>query len=196
MTFKIGLFVEDYAHRAVIGALVRRLANEKHIQPDLAWLNARHGLGAVGREFAKYLNKVVRRHEHLVDLLVVATDANCMGFSNRRQQLVIKPSPMSTVYAIPDPHVERWLLLDGAAFKTAIGRGCQAPDKKCARNRYKQLLAQEIRHAGIDLRFGGIEFAEDIVNEIDIERAASADPSFRHFVKDFRAALQREPRVS
>ena len=34
------------------------------------------------------------------------------------------------VLAVPDPHVERWLLLDGAAFKAAVGHGCDAPDQK------------------------------------------------------------------
>ena len=41
---------------------------------------------------------------------------------------------------VPNPHVERWLLLDGAAFKAAVGHGCDAPDQKCDRGRYKERL--------------------------------------------------------
>ncbi len=54
-----------------------------------------------------------------------------------------------TIYAIPDPHLERWLLLDSAAFKHVLGRGCSAPDQKCEKERYKQLLIQAILEAGL-----------------------------------------------
>ena len=86
------------------------------------------------------------------------------------------------ILAIPDPHIERWLLLDSAAFKAAVGRGCDAPDQKCDRDLYKQRLIAAIHAAGIMPSFGGIEFAEDIVQHIDIDRAKRADRAFRRFV--------------
>lgn len=93
--------------------------------------------------------------------------------------------------AVPDPHVERWLLLDGAAFKAVFGQGCKAPDRKCSRNRYKNLLIAAIRAAGSTPLLGGIEHAEDIIRAMDIDRAALADASLRNFVDSLRATFQR-----
>ena len=94
------------------------------------------------------------------------------------------------ILAIPDPHIERWLLLDGAAFKAVFGRGCDAPDQKCDRGRYKQRLIEAIFAAGVTPSLGGLEFAEDIVQCMDIERAAQADDSFRRFVGSLRITFR------
>jgi hypothetical protein len=61
--------------------------------------------------------------------------------------------------AVPDPHIERWLLLDGAAFKAVFGEGCDAPDLKCSRDRYKSRLIEAIRGTGVTPNLGGLEFA-------------------------------------
>jgi len=90
------------------------------------------------------------------------------------------------IFAVPDPHVERWLLLDGAAFKTVFGKGCNAPDLKCDRDRYKERLMKAIHDTGVTPSLGGIEFAENIVREMDIQRA-SRDPSFKDFVDELRS---------
>lgn len=65
------------------------------------------------------------------DLIVVATDANCKGLNERTREIVCRDDPAPMILAIPDPHLERWLLLDGAAFKAVFGKGCDAPDQKC-----------------------------------------------------------------
>ena len=91
--------------------------------------------------------------------------------NERRREVEIGDPPAPLILAIPDPHVERWLLLDGAAFKSVFGRGCDAPDRKCDRGRYKRRLAESIVAAGVTPILGGIEFAEDIVQCMDIERA-------------------------
>ena len=94
------------------------------------------------------------------------------------------------ILAIPDPHIERWLLLDGAAFKAVFGKGCDAPDQKCDRGRYKQRLIEAIYATGTIPRLGGIEYAEDIVEQININRAVRVDRSFRRFVADLRNTFQ------
>ena len=86
--------------------------------------------------------------------------------------------------ATPDPHIERWLLLDGSAFKAVFGKGCEAPDQKCDRDRYKQLLIEAIRGTGHLPTLGGIEYAKDILIHMDIHRAARADKSFQRFVEE------------
>ena len=84
-----------------------------------------------------------------------------------------------------------WLMLDGAAFRAVLGRGCDAPDRKCSRDRYKYLLAEAVHASGIAPDFGGIEFARDIVSRMDIDRAARADPSLRRFVDDLSHGFSR-----
>lgn len=187
----IALFVEDFAHRQIIGALVQRLAQESDILVRLDWRNARRGHGKVVQELKQYLHDLDRQGERLPELIIVATDANCKGLNDRVKELQAIPSPAPMILAVPDPHIERWLLLDGAAFKAVFGKGCGAPDQKCARDRYKQLLIRAISATGIEPSLGGIEFAEDIVQNIDIDRAANADRSFERFVNELRVIFQQ-----
>ena len=178
---EIALFVEDFAHQKVIGALVQRLADESCIGVRFNWRSAVRGHGRVVRELRDYLRDLRGQGSPLPDLIIVATDANCRGLNERvREMDQTTPAPM--ILAIPDPHIERWLLLDSAAFKTAVGRGCDAPDRKCDRDLYKRRLATAIHAAGIMPSLGGIEFAEDIVQSMDINRAKRADRSFQRFV--------------
>lgn len=187
---EIALFVEDFAHREIIDALVQRLAQEAGIAVRRDWRNATRGYGKVVQELKDYLRDLSQQGGRLPHLIIVATDANCKGLNDREKELQFEaPAPM--ILAIPDPHIERWLLLDGAAFKAVFGKGCDAPDLKCSRDRYKQRLIQEIYGAGITPNLGGIEFAEDIVRHMDIDRAARADESFRRFVTDLRNQLRR-----
>lgn len=186
----IALFVEDIAHEQVIGALVRRVARERNVPVRLDWRNARHGHGKVVVELRDYLRDLRRQSSLTPDMIIVGTDANCRGLNDRINDLSIPDSPPAPmVLAIPDPHIERWLLLDGAAFKAVFGRGCDAPDQKCNRDRYKMRLIEEITAAGITPSFSGIEYAEDIVEQMDIDRAARIDASFGRFLDNLRTKL-------
>jgi hypothetical protein len=91
------------------------------------------------------------------------------------------------ICAVPDPHIERWLLVDSAAFKSVLGRGCAAPDQKCEKARYKRLLIEAIRQAGIIPNLGGIEFAADIVAAMNLARASRLDPSLKPFLDEMMA---------
>ena len=186
---EIALFGEDYAHRLVIGALVQRLADAAGISVRLDWRNAVRGHGQVVAEFDNHLRDL-RRQGSRPDLIIVATDSNCVGLNERTRELERPDAPAPVIMAIPDPHIERWLLLDGAAFRDAVGRGCNAPDQKCDRARYKRLLIDAIYAAGITPSIGGIEFAEDIVRLMDIPRAAQADQSLNRFVRQMRQTFQ------
>lgn len=185
---KIALFVEDDAHRQVIGTLTQRLAKERQVDISLDWRNATRGHGKVIQEFKDYLRDVKKQGEPLPDLIIAATDANCKGWKERVKGINISNPPAPIIFAIPDPHIERWLLLDSAAFKAIFNKGCKAPDLKCNRDRYKQQLIQAIQSAGTTPNLGGIEFAEDIAKKMNIQRAKHADSSFQRFVD----ALLRE----
>ena len=132
-----------------------------------------------------------RQGGSLPDLLIVASDANCKRLNERVKELQVRDPPTPMILAIPDPHIERWLLLDSVAFRTVFGKGCDAPDQKCRRDRYKQRLIEAIFATGITPSLGGIEFAEDIIQQMDIDGAAQADRSLRRFVDDLRDAFQR-----
>ncbi len=188
---EIALFGEDSGHRQVVGTLVKRLADEQGIEARLEWRSAVGGRGQVVQGFKRYLRDIGAQGNRLPDLVVAATDANCKGLNERTGEFGVVDPPPPVVFAIPDPHIERWLLLDGAAFRSAVGRGCDAPDLKCDRDRYKQRLRQAVRNAGIEPSFSGMEFTEDIVRHMDIERVAKADRSFKRFVDDLNAAFRR-----
>ena len=172
---EIGLFVEDGGHEEFCDALISRLARqygiEVHIQPK----NVRGGHGKVLRELKQYIRDLQRSGTPLLDLVVIAIDSNCQKLLQRTQEIdkiIPEQFRYMAAYAIPDPHVERWMLIDAAAFKQVFGKGCQAPDQKCDKDRYKRLLMEAICSADPSLQpsFGGMEYAEDIVNVIDFDR--------------------------
>ena len=187
---EIALFVEDNAHRQVVGALLQRLAKESGQAVRLNWRSAVRGRGRVVQELKRYLNDLARQGGH-PDLIVVATDANCSGLQQRIRDIDASAAVSPVVLAVPDPHIERWLLLDGAAFRSVFGKGCDAPDQKCDRGRYKHQLSEAVRGTGVTPRLGGIEYALDIVRHMDIDRAAGADPSLRRFVDALRGVFRQ-----
>ena len=54
---------------------------------------------------------------------------------------------------------------------------------------FVQVLTEAIRAAGVIPSLGGIEYADDIVRHMNIDRAARADRSFARFVDAIRTAL-------
>ena len=189
---EVALFGEDRAHQLIVGALLRRLAEEHQAEVSLVWCQAYGGHGRMKHELNDYLRALRQQREPLPDLIVAATDANCKGLHARTREIA-DPDPRTppVVLAIPDPHIERWLLLDGAAFKAVFDQGCRAPDRKCDHDRYKQRLVEAIQAAGVEPILGGIEYAEDIMRHLDIDRAARVDASFRRFIDDLRNELHR-----
>ena len=133
------------------------------------------------------------------DLLVFVRDANCLGLNDRSKEVktwiqrTLRRHERENKFtiAIPDPHIERWLLLDSQAFKHVLGRGCKAPKYKCEKDHYKKLLVEAINSADETSILGGIEFAEDVVKAMNIQRMMRADDSFRRFVEDIRKVFQQ-----
>ena len=129
------------------------------------------------------------------DMVVVALDANCKGINEGRdhiQRSVGEGLRNLVVPAIAEPHIERWFLLDGRAFKKVLGRGCETPQEKCEKDRYKKRLVDEILKAGVDPPLGGIEYAEDLAYEMDLKSAGIIDPAFRDFIEDLRSRLSAQ----
>ena len=188
---EIALFGEDYAHQTVVGTLVERIARELGLDVEMHWISAVGGHGRVLRELRLYLRELEVSAGPYPSIIVIATDANCRGLNERTRELQDLVSATPLVLAIPDPHIERWLLLDGAAFRGIFGRGCDFPTYKCERDEYKRLLVHYIQESGTVPAIGGIEFAVDLVEAMDIDRAAQADPSLGRFVSDLRNVFRQ-----
>jgi hypothetical protein len=187
------VFGEDYGHEVVLRTLLDRLAADYRVPLRVQVRSAVGGHGRTIRELTAFLRELQRGQAALPNLFVVARDANCLGYAERIKEIDAAAGDYQGLLAkaVPDPHIERWLLIDPQAFRLALGRGCQAPDRKCDRDRYKMLLDAAVRAAGVEPLLGGLEFAEDILRAMNLNRAERADASFAHLLSDLRSAFQR-----
>ena len=110
-------------------------------------------------------------------------DSNCKGLSERETEVNQVTSDLVdlVINMIPEPHIERWLLLDPEAFKTVFGKGCPVPDQKCERGRYKGLLLNAIYEATMVPPLDGIESVEELVYAMNFQRVEQSDRSARRF---------------
>ncbi|HYT90345.1 MAG TPA: hypothetical protein VEL76_16680 [Gemmataceae bacterium] len=187
------IFGEDYAHEVVLRTLIQRLAVDYEVAVGLQVRSATGGHGRMLRELKAFIAELQRGRTRLPDLFIVARDANCLGYTARVKEITAALGGYEglLVCAVPDPHVERWLLIDSQAFKEVLNHGCDPPDQKCDRDRYKMLLDAAVRAAGVDPLLGGVEFAEDLIQAMNLGRAERADKSFGHLLGDLRSAFQR-----
>jgi hypothetical protein len=190
---RILLFVEDFGHEEFIKTLLRRMAREQVIEVEIISRSATGGRGKMLTELEQFMNRLGRDPKSLPDLIIVATDGNCKKYLKRKQevdQIIPQEIKSRTVCAIPDPHIERWLLLDSSAFRVALGKGCSKPPKKCERDRYKTMLIEAIQNTGRSPLIGGIEHAEAIVNSMDLDRMEREDKSLGKFLKDLQSKFR------
>lgn len=188
----IKFFAEDTGHAMVLTPLIQRFAHQYNVVIEIENRSATGGHGRVVSELKRYLHELARGKETIPDLLIVATDGNCKGYSNRLQELeeVTKKFHGSVIYAIPDPHIERWLLIDSLAFKKVLGKGCSAPVQKCERLLYKHLLTESVRNAGFTPLANGLEFAEPLINAMDLDKLERMEDSLGRFLKALRQQFQ------
>jgi hypothetical protein len=187
------LFVEDSAQEKFLRAMLQRLAREAGLEVTIRVRTATGGVSKVLVQLSDFIAEVERNLASLPDGLVVAVDANCKGYTQRRRIAEDRAGKYKdlVVYAIPDPHIERWFLLDSEAFRVVLGRGCNAPDAKCEKQRYKRLLSRAVLDAGVQPLLGGIEYAEDLVAHYHFQRVSDNDSSFNKFLTEVRTWLNR-----
>lgn len=188
---EVVLIVEDSAQEFLLRPLIERLAVENGVPIRLHIQSARGGLARVFRQLEALEHGCSVGLVNRPDCVVVAVDSNCQGFIQRRDAIDQRAGSIKelVIHAIADPHIERWYLLDGHAFKAAVGKGCSAPDTKCEKDRYKRLLAEAVRDAGVNPLLGGVEYAQDIVGAMNIKRVAATDAAFGRFVEGFVRCL-------
>jgi len=193
---EVSLFGEDAGHEAVLKALLARMSTDYNVQLRVRSLSATGGFTRVHYKFDSYLNDIARGKIAVPDMIIVATDGNCKGYIERRQEIqrVAQPHPALSgivVYAIPDPHIERWLLADPAAFRAVLGRGCNLPQHKCQKDFYKRLLVQEVQAANVKPILGGLEYAEDIIGAMDLVAVEMSESSFEKLLKELKARFNQ-----
>ncbi len=145
----INIFVEDVAHEDFLTALIHRLSIEYKVETNIKPSSVRGGRGTVITELKQYLRDLQRYKEDLPELVIVGTDSNCKELMERENEINQVTSDLMNlvITMIPEPHIERWFLLDSEAFKEVYGKGCQKPDQKCERDRYKKMLLNAIYQA-------------------------------------------------
>lgn len=192
----VDLFVEDRAHEEFLKPLLTRIAQDEHIA---MWVRVRSATGGHARAIAEFkLYQRVMSRSPLssaeAGLIIVAIDGNCSTFAAARRQLHDAADPTlqdRLVIACPDPHVERWYLADPQSFENVVGSRPDVGTGKCARGHYKQSLATAIAKGGHPATLGGVEFAPDLVEAMDLYRAGRNDASLKALIDDFRAKLRR-----
>lgn len=189
---RISFLGEDEGHRAFVVPLLRCVAAQYGIGVEIREYSVRGGFGEVENELEQYVRDLTAFEESLPDLVVVATDANCCGFPKRRKKLerIVEPVKDRVAFAVPDPHIERWMLLDPSAFKAALGKPCEVPDQKCNRGRYKGLLRKAVQDTGVTPLLGGMEHAEDVVANMDLAPTSRGD-DFGTFLQEVHAFFRR-----
>lgn len=190
----INLFVEDEAHEDFLTALIQRFAEEYSVKINIKAYSVRGGHGRVIRELKQYQRNLQHNRENLPDLVIVGTDGNCKKPPDREKEInLVIPDDFAhlVISAIPDPHIERWFLLDSGAFKTVFGKGCPAPDQKCEQDRYKRLLLNAIHEAGVDPSLVDAKYVAALVNAMNLQRMDQVDDSMGRLLR----ALQRQFRT-
>ena len=82
-------------------------------------------------------------------------------------------------------------MADPDSFRKVVGVRPQPGKRKCERELYKAMLSKAISQGGHPPTLGGIEFAREIVDAMDLYRAGKSEASLRHFVDDARGVLKR-----
>lgn len=193
-------FLEDRAQEDFIKSLVERIAEEESIPNSnlVADIRSARKGSKVINEFKKFLKDSKKMGTEDIDFLVVAIDGNCKGYMDRVRELekYIKPGhPFKNrvIYAVPDPHIERWYIIDQRALRDGVGldKAPDLPPRKCKKDYYKNVLNQALRDSGVDSLFSGTEFAERIVEKIDLDLLGMQNAGFQAFIENLRKAFRQ-----
>ena len=194
----VDLFAEDRAHESFLEPLLMRIAREQNpdIEMNIRIRSARGGHGRAIAEFELYQSIVTKSllSSESADIVVVAIDGNCSTSTVARRRIQDATVPMlkdRLVIACPDPHIERWYVADPDSFETVVGHRPRVGSRKCARGHYKQILTTAIRQADHQVILGGVEFAPELVEDMDLYRAGRNDSSLNAFLRDLRVRLRQ-----
>ncbi len=192
---KVFYFLEDIGHEFFIKALIERVCH--NVQIDHIIRNASGGKGRVLTELKNFLWDM--KGSLLDGFLIVAIDSNCSPYKEMRKKIAkIVGENLSTLYAlaIPNPHIERWYMLDTSALNKILGVKKTQPVKKakCKKDYYKNLFDKIIKESNKVAPLGAPDFAEEIVQEMDLYEAGKNDSSFKQFIDDVKRLVKICPK--
>lgn len=196
----VDLFVEDRAHEEFLKPLIVRIAREENVSVEVRVRSARGGHGHAMHEYELYqtiLEKGLMSNSN-PDVIVVAIDGNCTTFSKKRDEIQSSTKELfrnRLVTACPDPHVERWYLADPESFNQVVGTFPRVGKRKCRRDYYKNLLVQAIRSAGHPISLGGVEFATELTEAMDLYRACQNQHCLKALIDELRAIFRQAEQV-
>jgi len=189
-------FLEDAAQESLIPGLFKRLISDLGLPSERFHLKILYARGGASLRALTDFITDSKKYAHLnADLLVVGSDANCKGFTVRRDWIakkMEKTNYSAIISAIADPHIERWYMLDMKALAKVAGvplSGC-APAYKCEKNHYKRLLREAFRDSGIVPPLGGTEYGPLLATEMNLYEAGKRDHGLKEFLKNVRAWLK------
>lgn len=187
---EVVIFGEDVGHERFVTALVKRVAVEEGVGLSVRTGSGRGGHGRALTELRDYQRALVG----VPDLLVAAIDSNCNpSWTNARdaaENTIDQAKFPRSVVACPEPHIERWFMADPPSLFDRFDVRVAPKKRKCARDVYKDLLRSVFEAAGQPVVLGGIEYAEEVVDAMDLYAAGRNEPSLKHFLDGLRAALR------
>ncbi len=197
-TLVVDLFVEDKGHEDLLRPLVERIAAEEGRSIVLKVRSARGGHPRVIKELKLYQEGVEKGIGGLTipDLLVIAIDTNCKGYVEATKEIkneLGSDFDSRAILACPDPHVELWYMADPDSFHDIVGVTPVVGPNKCESGHYKKILASAVTSGGHPATLGGIEFARDLANGMDLFKAGKVDNSLKHFITDLKSAMRQAP---
>lgn len=196
----IALICEDYAQESLLDPLIKRIVREHDCLPSVSLLSGRGGAPKVKIATEILPNRMCSDNWPRPDLIVIGHDSNCNGHTqtiNTVKDWLTPELAEMTVFACPDPHIERWYIAEQDTFTKVIG--CQrlhVPVDKCDRHYYKKLLRDAVRDAGKITTNDGIEFGPDIARDVDLYKLDRLDPSFSDFHDQLKSQLKRLGRTN
>jgi hypothetical protein len=177
-----------------VPSLFNRIILESNKNPKAFDLSVLHSRGGKSISALKaYLRDAKKRGASPSDCVVIGSDANCKGFAKKREMLKSEAADLSLslITVIPDPHIERWYLIDAQALSTAVGETLQphTPPYKCDKNEYKKRLKDAFLNSTIFPLSGGIEYGPEVASKMNLYKASKEDPGLEDFIKQTKAWL-------
>ena len=187
----IGLFMEDIAHVRFIISLVERVASETNIRLQCDVRSATGGIPQMRGELRRFLRDHTNIESAFFDVLIIVQDADHRSEAETKRQIQrhIEQSRYhrEVIIAAPELYIEAWYLADTVSIQTISGSQdlIRVPQGIADKDEYKRTLSRIFPGALL----GGIEYADDIVENMDLYRASQNVNSLRHFMDELRSAL-------
>lgn len=187
-----GYFLEDRFHENFIRPLVVRISTENTLPQKFCShkIEYARGGGSVGA-FTKYIKEWKRGEKEPYGISVIAIDADKPGIRERIKLIsdIIKNRSYlwPVVTAVPDPCIEKWLLLDPAVWSSVVGRPVNITLRANANcDEYKNKISGILNLLPTPAYFDAWQFGPELVRAINVRRAKLTNRDFKRFVDDLR----------